>query len=313
MLDLDARLDQQDAMTDHAKGLLITTLGVLFLVPDALFIRLIAADALTTAFWRLSVAGSLLLVFVLVRMGPGALQPVLRAGPPAWAYMVLFGLSSMGFVLAVSLTSVAHVVFIVAAMPAFAALFSRIWLGERLTRRMALTMLGVAAGLVILLQGSHGSATADWRGDLVALGVAACFAAAMTAVRKVRHISMLPAAPIAMLGGALCLAPFTSPGAAFASSGALILAYGGFIAVSGGLMVLGPRYISSAEVSLLILLEAVLAPLLVWAVIGETPGGWALLGGGVVIAVLLASNLIALRKARQQSIQVGKARALRRA
>ena len=62
---------------------------------------------------------------------------------------------------------------------------------------------------------------------------------------------------------------------------------------------LGPRYLSSAEVALLILLESVLAPLLVWAVVGEDPGRWALVGGAVVIGALLVSNLIALRRRRR--------------
>jgi hypothetical protein len=34
-------------MSDHVKGLLITTLGVLFVVPDSLFVRLIDASAPT--------------------------------------------------------------------------------------------------------------------------------------------------------------------------------------------------------------------------------------------------------------------------
>jgi drug/metabolite transporter (DMT)-like permease len=64
-------------------------------------------------------------------------------------------------------------------------------------------------------------------------------------------------------------------------------------------LVLGPRYLSSAEVALLILLESVLAPLLVWAVVGEDPGIWAIFGGAVVIGALLVSNLIALRRSRR--------------
>ena len=42
-----------------------------------------------------------------------------------------------------------------------------------------------------------------------------------------------------------------------------------FLFLATCLLAMGPRYISSAEVSLLILLESVLAPLLVWAWIGE--------------------------------------------
>ncbi|MDE2648264.1 MAG: EamA/RhaT family transporter, partial [Paracoccaceae bacterium] len=37
-------------MTDHFKGLLITTFGVLLVVPDSLFVRLIDADPMVTAF-----------------------------------------------------------------------------------------------------------------------------------------------------------------------------------------------------------------------------------------------------------------------
>ena len=34
------------------KGVLITTFGVVFLAPDALFIRLVSADLWTLFFWR---------------------------------------------------------------------------------------------------------------------------------------------------------------------------------------------------------------------------------------------------------------------
>ena len=77
----------------------------------------------------------------------------------------------------------------------------------------------------------------------------------------------------------------------------MFLGHGAFIAAATCLLTLGPRYISSAEVSLLILLESVLAPILVWFVIGEDPGVWALIGGAVVVGALLVSNLVALRRA----------------
>ena len=75
--------------------------------------------------------------------------------------------------------------------------------------------------------------------------------------------------------------------------------YAVFMAASAGLIALGPRYISSAEVGLLVLLESVLAPLLVWAVLGEDPGIYALIGGGIVVGALFLSNLIALSRRRR--------------
>ncbi len=285
-------------MSDHLKGLLLTTLGVLFLVPDSLFVRLIEAEVLAIAFWRGLIAGGLILAFVLLREGAGAVGSALRAGPKAWAYIVFFGVSAPGFVLAVSLTSVANVVFILAAMPVFAAIFSRIFLGEPISARMVWTMGGVFVGLGVILWGSGATVGASWQGDLVALMVACLFAAALTAVRGLRARSMLPAVPVALLGAACLMGLFVDVVAPLAEYWPLFLAHGAFIAGAAGLMVLGPRYLSSAEVSLLILLESIFAPLLVWYVIGENPGRWALMGGAIVIAVLLVSNLVMLRRMR---------------
>ena len=68
------------------------------------------------------------------------------------------------------------------------------------------------------------------------------------------------------------------------------------------LLAIGPRFITSAEVSLLILLESILAPLLAWAVIDEHPGAYALAGGAIVVGALLVSNLVALRRNRIRSL-----------
>src|SRR6056297_3845250 len=283
------------SMNDHVKGLLITTLGVLFVVPDSLFVRLIEANAPTITFWRGMVSGSLILLGLLVFQGVSGFKPVLKTGVPGLIYTVLIAATAPGFVLAVTWTSVANVVFIIASMPVFAAHFSRIFLGETISRRMVLTMMGVFVGLGVIAWGSGETEGASWQGDLVALGVSASFAAAMTAARKLRTTSMIPAIPIAFIGASILIWPFADPGTAMPSQWPLLLGHGAFITVSTCLLTLGPRYIGSAEVALLILLESVLAPLLVWAVIGEDPGPWAMAGGVVVIGVLFASNLWALR------------------
>jgi drug/metabolite transporter (DMT)-like permease len=281
-------------MNTHLKGLLITTLGVLFIVPDSLFVRLIDADAPTIAFFRNLGAGGLILLFVLITQGPRAVIAVPRLGWPALAFMVFFGGSATGFVLAVTLTSVANVVFIIATMPVFAAIFSRIFLGEPISMRMVWTMAGVFVGMAVILYGSHETEGAHWSGDLVALGVAFCFSAAMTALRKLRTSSTLPLVPFALIGSALILSPFAEIATVLSSQWPLLLGHAAFITMASALMTLGPRYITSAEVTLLILLESVLAPILAWYMLGEDPGRFALIGGAIVVAVLLASNLLAL-------------------
>ncbi len=283
-------------MNTHVKGLVITALGVLFVVPDSLFVRLIEADPLITTFWRGVTSGLLVLVAVLFLPGLGRIGAIFRTGWTGAIYIFLMGSTGPGFVMAVTNTSVANVVFIFASIPMFAAIFSRMFLGEPITKRIVITMIAVAAGLAIIAYGSGSNEIASWKGDLWAIYVSMAYAGALTAVRPLKQISMVPAIPIAYLASALVVWPFTEPVAAFSSQWMFFLGHGAFIGIATCFLTLGPRYISSTEVSLLILLESVLAPILVWALVGEDPGRWALVGGAVVLSALVISNLWVLRR-----------------
>ncbi len=273
----------------------------MLIVPDSLFVRLIGTDAYTIAFWRTLLAGATIGIGVMLFQGPGAFRGLMRPGWPIVIYILSLAISSNLFVVAVSMTSIANVVFIIAAMPAFAALFSLIFLGERLSRRTGMTIAAVAVGIAVIAYGSGDNARASLEGDLVALAVPAFFAIALTAARKLKTVSLMPAITVSFLIGALALAPFATPMSVPASDWWLVLLHGGvFIAASNALISMGPRYLPSAEVSLLILLESVLAPILAWVVVDEDPGRWAILGGSVVIGALAVSNLVALARRRRR-------------
>lgn len=294
-------------MNDQAKGLIITLMGVLFVVPDSLFVRLIAADALTIAFWRLLLAGGLTAIWILGTAGFAPFRAVWRTGRYGLVYMVGVGSSGVLFVVAVSLTSVANVVFIIASLPVFASLFSRVFLAEPFGVRTWLTIAAVVPGLAIIAYGSGETQGASLAGDLLALGVSALFAAALTAARHARAVSMVPGVAMGYTLAAAVIAPFADPWSMPLDQAPLVLGHGAIILVSSILLAIGPRYITSAEVGLLVLLESVLAPLLAWAVIGENPGGYALLGGAIVIGALVVSNIVLLLRQRR----VGHASTLR--
>lgn len=290
-------------MSPHLKGLILTALGVLCVVPDALLTRLIGAPALTVAFWRAGLSGLAVGGYVLATMRPGALGAVFAQGWPVAIYGAGIGVSGLLFVIAVQATLVAHVVLAIATMPLVAAIFGRIFLGERIGPRLIATMLGVAIGLVIVAAGTGntpGPGRATLAGDLAAVGVIIAFAAALTAARKVRAVSLVPVIPLANLAVAALIWPFAHPLAVPAGHWPLVALHGGvFIALSTALLSLGPRYLAPAEVALLILLEVVLAPLLVWAVLDEALAPATLVGGGLVVASLVISNLVALTRSRR--------------
>ncbi|MCF3933397.1 DMT family transporter [Acuticoccus sp. M5D2P5] len=289
-------------MSEHTKGILITMLGVLAIVPDSLFIRLIDAPHATVVFWRGLIAAVVILGGVAI-VYRGRTPAIMRGlGRKGLAYAALTSLGTTLFVLAVQKTSVANAVFLVSLAPVFAALVSWLFLGERLTRRVAATIALTMVGAAVIAQGSLSVGGPALLGDILAIGAAAAMASAFTVARAARSISMVPAAGLAYVITAITTLPFLTPGALSGMDWTYALILGGiFVPLGASLMALGPRYIPSAEVSLLLLLEAILSPLLVWAVLEEYPGEATILGGTIVIAVLAASNLFALHQSGRRA------------
>ena len=283
-------------MNDHSKGLLITLIGVVFVVPDSIMVRLILSDPMVTAFWRSLKAGIFVAIFVLLTMRDKVMNTITQMGRAGWMYCVLIGTTSPAFVLAVLNTSVANVVLIFASMPIFSALLSFLILSERPSRQLLLTSSFVFVGLAIIGLGSSGGAYANWIGDLWAVYIVIAFSLALTLLRRQKHISMLPAIPIGYIGAAFAMFWFIDPLETIATDGALYVMHGVLIAASTCGLTLGPRYISATEVSLLILLESVFAPVLAWLVLSEIPAHSTILGGVLILSALVGHNIILLRQ-----------------
>lgn len=285
-------------MTDQLKGILITTLGILLVTPDTVFVRVIVADPLVISFWRGLLSGLVVLILVAAIQGRAGFRAMFQTGWLGALYIALIGSTTFAVVQAVEHTSVANVVFIFAAMPIFALIFSWLLLGEPIHKRMVLTMMAVIIGLGIIAYGSQSSQIASLKGDLWAVYVTVAYGLALTVLRLLKGTTMVAAIPVAYMGAAILIAPFIDPIPAFSAQWPLFVTHGLFIGFATCLLTIGPRYITSAEVALLVLLESVLAPLLIWAIADEHPGKWALIGGMIVIGALLISNLMALRRAR---------------
>lgn len=284
-------------LSDQAKGILLTSIGVLAVVPDSIFVRLIEVDILTLIQVRAGFAAVVILAFVVLTERQNTLATFRGLGRFGMIYAFFMAIATLFFLSAIRHTSVANALFIVSTSPVMAALISWLVLGERFSARMVWTTVFALAGIAVIAYGSGEVAEAHWQGDLLALGAALSLAAAFTAARAGRSVSMVPAASLAYFGTVILVWPFTDLTQLSRIDWIYLAIFGGiFIPIGTSFMALGPRYITSAEVSLLLLLEAVLAPLLVWWMFGEDPGRYALIGGALVIGTLLVSNLVALRK-----------------
>jgi drug/metabolite transporter (DMT)-like permease len=300
--------------SSHLKGMSIAALGVLILSPDTLLLRVIDADAQTIAFWRNVLVGTNVLVLYIVASGR-AWWSGLRAfvGLAGLATAILFSVNQVAFVFAVANTGVANVLLIVATAPLFAGLFSWVFLREATPPRTWLAILVAFAGMALIFAGESGLLGAGaagavgpnpMLGNLLALTVAVCLGGAFTLVRHRREIDSLPAMVLAGYMSAFVMASFASPFAMDSTSFAWQVVMGLMVACAFALIATAPRFAPSPVVSLMLLLEAVLGPLLVWAVLAEVPSRWALIGGSVVLLALLGhglAELLAWRRARSRA------------
>lgn len=285
-------------MSQYTKGFLITLAGVLVITPDTLLIRLIDADSWTLLFWRGALSAVGIAVGVFATQGVRAFGAFRTIGLPGLSIAVIFSLGTTCFVISVNTTLVANTLFITATSPVFAALISRFVLKEAVSRRTWMTILATMAGIAIIASGSLGAGQGNVWGDLAAVGAAVSTAATFSIARAKKSASMVPAMSVAGVCVALIALCFTTTVAVPAQDVAWMAILGLVVAAGGfALLATGPRYLPAPDVSLLLLLEAILGPLLVWALLGEFPGERTLIGGAVVLVAMVASNLIALRSA----------------
>jgi drug/metabolite transporter (DMT)-like permease len=285
---------------NQVKGLILTSIGVLAIVPDSILIRLIQADILTITFWRALIPGIIISIAVMIFYRKPTIEFIKSPKPSGLIFIVSHSFGTLLFVVAIELTSIANALFIISTSPIFAAIISRIFLNEKITIRMIFTIIGALIGIGIITFGSFNNERVFAVGDVAALGTAFCLAISLTAARSASNFSMIPAVGISSLATPLCILYFIDPFNLQFSDWMFILLLGVvFAPIATCLIATGPRYITSAEVSLLLLLEAVLAPILAWFILFEFPGYETIIGGIIVISVLVFSNIMALHHSKK--------------
>jgi len=291
-------------MSEYLKGLLLTIIGVLVITPDSLLIRLIDADSWTVVFWRNGLSGLAILLGLLLYYRRNFLAKILGIGWAGLIMGVVWALGTLCFVYSIQTTLVANTLFILSTSPIFAALIAWLVLREAVSRRTWITIAFSLVGIAIIAWGStEDGAKGSLLGDLAALGTALAVAISFSIARHNRSISMIPAIGISSIFAGLIAFPFAAPLAESADKVMPILLIGLVVApIGASLMVIGPRYLPAADVSLLLLLEAVLGPLWVWWMLKEFPGIYTLVGGAFVLVTLAISNAILLLRRNVNSV-----------
>ena len=282
-------------------GLTLAIFGALLLTPDTLFMRLSQLDGFNMLLWRGGLSGLAYFMIWLWMRGPRDLSNVWTRN---FAIIVACQTGNAAlFSLAIALAPVIVVLIGVATVPIFAALLSRLLLGEALSMRTLITAAMVFLGLFISVLGSDdGHLMLDLTtliGAGLGLGVAFSLAMNFTIIRKDTDVPFVLAIAVGAIAAAGLAAVFATtlawPAlpqmAAIALTGILILPLS-FVTLS-----YAARFVPSSTVSLIMMLETVLGPLWVWWGINEAPSATMLIGGGIVLTCLSVFLILEGRKA----------------
>jgi drug/metabolite transporter (DMT)-like permease len=202
------------------------------------------------------------------------------------------------FVLSNKLTTAANAIFLQSTAPLYLLLLGP-WLLKERARRADLILMGVLGlGMSMFFldrQTPVRTAPDPALGNVLALVSGISWALTLVGLRWVgsRERSGQPLLATVAAGNALafilCL-PMALPAAAFSLQDALVIGYLGTVQIGLAYVLLtrAMRSVPALESALLLLAEPALNPIWAALVHGERPGGFALLGGSLILAATLA-------------------------
>jgi drug/metabolite transporter (DMT)-like permease len=283
-------------LSQHQKGVLLTGFGGILFTFDIPLLRLAGDDAWTLIFCR----GLLLAMaitgwwFFRYRMR-GQKLPFIN-GPAGLTVAITNTLANLMFIAAVTMTTAANLVFILALNPILCAIIARIFLGERLHPWTLAAIITSFLGVLVI--GADGITTGTLTGDLLAFGVAMMTAIALTVIRKSGK-NVVSSLAVGSFASALIASFWAAPLALDISSWGW-LGLNGLIVIpiASALIALGPRYLPAPEVAMFFLLDTLLTPIWIWMIFAELPSPTSLVGGSIVVLTLMAHSLWRFRTSR---------------
>ena len=230
-----------------------------------------------------------LTVFLFIVYKKNTLIKIKTSGLPALLGGFVLSFSFIAFVVAMSNTTVANVVFIISTQTMFLALFGFIYLKEKVSLIGSLSIFLAMSGILVMVGDSVSSGSLF--GNLVALAIPINFAVLVMIIRKYKNLDMVPA--IFYSGIFSCLyGLILSESFSFTFHdifmgfllGVPQLALG-FICIT-----IGSRTTPSATIGLLMLSETLFAPIWVWIFLGEIPPLSVFIGGLVIILAIILKS-----------------------
>src|SRR6266849_6389071 len=210
---------------------------------------------------------------------------------------ILYAALLLLFVLATKLTTAANAIFLQYTAPVYVLILEPLFYKERFRQRDLITVAACVAGMSLFFVGKL--RPQDVSGNLLALASGVCFALFFLLLRhsKARDVNRASSAIYGNLIVVLICAPafWGAVRRGINPTDWACIAYLGIIQIGVAYILFTSamaRGLRSLDASIVGYIEPVLNPIWVFLFLGERPSTWAILGGAIIIASVLAHMLV---------------------
>ena len=227
-----------------------------------------------------------LIAFLFVTYKKNTFNIIKESGLPGLLGGFVLSFSFVAFVVAMSNTTVANVVFIISTQTMFLAIFGYFYLKEKVSLIGLISILLAMSGIILMVGDSISGGSLF--GNIVALAIPINFAILVMIIRKNTKVDMVPAIFYSGIFS-LIYGFFLAESFEFTKNDLWM----GFLlgvpqlAVSFICITIGSRTVESATVGILMLMETLCAPLWVWLFLNEIPPISVFIGGAVIISAII--------------------------
>tara|TARA_B100000963_G_C22450923_1_gene591064 strand:- start:88 stop:816 length:729 start_codon:yes stop_codon:yes gene_type:complete len=230
-----------------------------------------------------------LMLFLIVTYKKNTVKIIKDAGYPAVLGGLVMSLSFIAFVVSMSITTVANVVFIISTQTMFLALFGYFYLKEKISLVSFFSILLAMGGITIMVGDSL--STSSFLGNIVALAIPINFSILVMIIRKNKNLDMVPAIFYSGIFS-IIYGLILSESLVFTSHDILMGFYLGVPQLAFGFIciTIGSRTTPSTTIGLLMLTETLFAPIWVWLFLNEIPPLSVIIGGCIIITAIILKS-----------------------
>jgi drug/metabolite transporter (DMT)-like permease len=283
----------------YLNAIVITSFGVLLMSLESLLVKLTSIEAITFSFY----IGLFMFFTINIVLFSSKKQKIIQVYKDNLKSIVLcgflFGISNIFFINAIKTTTVANTVMIFASIPLFSSLYNYLIYRKKSTKNIYIASFFIFIGLFIIFSTQIGDS--NFLGNIYALICVNLFSLAFVILSQYKNVNRFAITAFAGFVTAIVSSLFINYYAIDLYTLGILLITGIIVAPMSRILIgIGTKRLPASEVSLLMIIETIMAPIWVWIFLNEIPQNTTFIGGSIILLTLILNSIYSLKINKQR-------------